>query len=106
MFVAINTILCQENYIPRFEELFSTRARAIDTMHGFQKMNVLKSSKVEGEYLVVSYWESEEQFSQWVGSTEFLEGHKRGFEDIRIAKEQGKELPMVSQFHTYTVIAS
>lgn len=106
MFVAINTIRCQNSYTTRFEELFSTRAHAIDTMPGFQKMNVLKSSEQPGEYLVVSYWDSEEEFSKWVGSSEFIEGHKRGFEDIRKAKEQGIEPPMISQFHTYKVIAS
>jgi heme-degrading monooxygenase HmoA len=41
---------------------------------------------------VISHWESEEQFKAWTSSPEFIEGHKRGFEDLRKAKEEGKPI--------------
>jgi heme-degrading monooxygenase HmoA len=104
-FVAINFISCKEHYRPRFEELFATRVKAIDRMPGFLFMNVLKPSNNEGEYLIVSYWTNEEAFNRWTKSPEFIEGHKRGFEDIRLAKERNEEPPMKSDFKTYTVIA-
>jgi heme-degrading monooxygenase HmoA len=53
----------------------------------------------------VSYWTNEEAFNRWTKSPEFIEGHKRGFEDIRLAKERNEEPPMKSDFKTYTVIA-
>ena len=105
MFVAINYISCQDSYKQRFEELFSTRAKAIDLMPGFINMMVLKPADEKGDYLIVSHWENEEDFSGWTSSPAFLEGHKRGFEDIRKAKEAGLEPPMRSSFKTYSVLA-
>lgn len=105
MFVAINYISCKEDYKLRFEELFSTRAKAIDLMPGFKFMEVLRPSDGQGEYLIVSHWESEEQFKEWTKSPAFKEGHKRGFEDIAKARQEGKEPPMASNFKTYSVIA-
>ena len=102
-FVAINYIKCEDHYRERFEQLFATRAHAIDRMPGFLNMEVLKPNE-QGEYLIVSHWESEEQFKKWTSSPEFLEGHKRGFEDIRKAREEGKTPPMTSSFKTYQVI--
>lgn len=104
-FVAVNTIDCVPGYEDRFEHLFSTRARAIDQMPGFLDMRVLRSQDEKGRYLVVSFWESKAGFDSWVGSPEFREGHKRGFEDVREAKERGEQPPMVSTFHTYEVIS-
>ncbi|HRG80582.1 MAG TPA: antibiotic biosynthesis monooxygenase [Cyclobacteriaceae bacterium] len=103
-FVAINYINCEPHYRERFEELFASRARAIDRMPGFVDMQVLRPNG-EGEYLIVSHWASEEAFKTWTTSPEFLEGHKRGFDDIRKAREQGVKPPMSSSFKTYEVIA-
>lgn len=105
MFVAINYISCIENYQERFEELFSTRAKAIDAMPGFKDMKVLKPNEPNGEYLIISHWENEEQFQTWTKSPAFLEGHKRGFEDIAKAKQAGLELPMKNSFKTYNIIS-
>lgn len=102
-FVAINYIQCEEHYRSRFEELFASRARAIDRLPGFLAMEVLKPQS-EGEYLIVSHWESEQAFRDWTRSPEFLEGHKRGFEDIRQARERGEKPPMSSSFKTYEVL--
>lgn len=104
-FVAINYISCKPHYIERFEQLFATRAKAIDTMPGFKFMEVLKPQENGDNYLIVSHWDSEEHFKTWTKSPEFIEGHKRGFEDIKIAKEKGEEPPMSSSFKTYEVIA-
>lgn len=105
-FVAVNYINCTPEYTSRFEELFSTRAKAIDTMPGFVDMAVLKPMKEGDAYLIVSYWESEEGFKSWTKSEAFLEGHKRGFADIAKAKEEGRPAPMTSDFKTYKVIAN
>ena len=104
-FVAINYINCEAHYCERFEQLFGTRAHAIDRMPGFMDMQVLKPTG-EGEYLIVSHWSSEEAFKTWTSSPEFIEGHKRGFEDIRKAREKGQKPPMSSSFKTYVVIAN
>lgn len=105
MFVAINYISCKEEYKERFEELFGTRAKAIDRMPGFRYMHVLKPNKDDCTYLIVSHWDAEEHFAKWTTSPEFIEGHQRGFLDIKEAKARGEEPPMTSDFKTYTVIA-
>jgi heme-degrading monooxygenase HmoA len=103
-FFAINYITCQPEYRERFEMLFSTRAHAIDRMPGFVRMQVLRPKSDGDPYLVVSEWANEEAFKAWMGSPEFLEGHKRGFDDVRQAKEESREPPMSSDFKTYDVV--
>lgn len=103
-FVAINYIDCTPDYVSRFEALFRSRAKAIDKLLGFRNMYVLKPSKEGDSYLVVSHWDTEENFKAWTTSPEFIEGHKRGFEDIRKAKEAGLTPPMASTFKTYHII--
>jgi heme oxygenase (mycobilin-producing) len=104
-FVAINYIDCEPHYKDRFEELFATRAHAIDKMPGFKNMRVLKPSDGNSSYLIVSFWESETAFKQWAASPEFLEGHKRGFADLSQAKAEGKNPPMRSSFKTYEILS-
>lgn len=104
-FVAINYIECHESYIERFEYLFGTRAGAIDRMPGFVRMEVLRPiDKENNTYLIVSHWENQDSFKTWTKSPEFLEGHKRGFEDIKKAREEGKAAPVRSDFKTYSVL--
>ncbi|MBV6459343.1 MAG: Heme oxygenase (staphylobilin-producing) [Fimbriimonadaceae bacterium] len=103
-FVAINYISCTQGYRERFECLFCSRAQAIDRMAGFCGMHVLRAANSDEPYLVVSYWKSKDHFDAWVGSSEFVEGHQRGFADLRRAKEQGEEPPMSSKFVTYEVL--
>ena len=105
-FVAVNYIHCDPGYRARFEELFSTRAHAIDTMPGFIDMHVLRPAKEGDAYLVVSYWSDETAFRNWTSSPAFIEGHKRGFADLAKAKEEGRPAPMNSDFKTYTIIAN
>jgi heme oxygenase (mycobilin-producing) len=105
MFVAINYITCTAAYRERFESLFATRAKAIDQMPGFIKMHVLRPTDGCSDYLIVSHWDSEEQFKTWTQSEAFREGHKRGFADISQARKEGREAPLKSEFRTYKVIA-
>lgn len=105
-FVAVNYIHCNPEYRGRFEELFGTRAKAIDTMPGFVEMHVLRPGKEDDAYLIVSYWETEEAFKDWTKSEAFIQGHKRGFEDIAKAKAEGRPAPMTSDFKTYEIIAN
>ena len=105
-FVAINYISCTPEYIERFEQLFTTRAGEIDKLPGFRNMHVLKPQRPGEDYLIVSYWDTEEQFKAWTESEEFLKGHKRGFEDIKKAREEGKTPPMTSSFKTYSILTN
>jgi heme-degrading monooxygenase HmoA len=103
-YVAINYITCKPDYRDRFEELFKTRKKAIDEFPGFRNMHVLKPTQDGDTYLIVSHWDSDESFREWTKSEAFLEGHKRGFEDIAIARKKGLEAPMRSEFKTYQIL--
>lgn len=105
-FVAVNYINCTPGYKERFEELFGTRAKAIDAMPGFIEMHVLRPGKNGDNYLIVSYWEHEGAFKEWTRSEAFIEGHKRGFADLAQAKAEGRPAPMSSDFKTYEIIAN
>jgi len=104
-FVAINYISCNESFRARFEELFATRAHAIDTMPGFINMHVLRPAGEDEDYLIVSYWETEAAFKEWTGSEAFRIGHRRGFEEIAAARAEGRPAPMTSSFKTYQIIS-
>lgn len=104
-FVAINTIHIESTYTERFELLFASRAHAIDKLPGFLRMHVLKPSDGDGAYLIMSFWNSEDDFKAWTLSPEFLEGHKRGFADLELAKKEGNNPPMRSSFKTYNTIS-
>ncbi|MDH3892157.1 MAG: antibiotic biosynthesis monooxygenase [candidate division Zixibacteria bacterium] len=104
MFVAINYISCQTEYRSRFEQLFASRAGAIDHMPGFVRMKVLRPTKQDERYLIVSEWHSEQAFKDWSKSDAFTAGHKRGFADLEAARARGDEPPMRSEFRTYEVI--
>ena len=105
-FVAINYIECKEEYVEKFEYLFKTRAGAIDKLPGFRSMNVLRPNEKDDKYLIVSYWDNEQNFKDWTSSEAFIEGHKRGFEDLKLYKEKGLEPPMKSEFRTYRILTS
>src|SRR5262245_50126021 len=96
-FVAVNFISCQDAYRDRFEMLFKSRAHAIDKAPGYRHMFVLKPDRAGGDYMVVSFWTSREAFDAWRTSPEFAEGHRRGFADVRAAKERGEQPPMTSR---------
>lgn len=104
-FVAINYIRCDSDYKERFEFLFGTRAHEVDKMPGFVSMEVLKPKKDDDNcYLILSRWDNEECFKAWMGSPEFIEGHKRGFEDVIVAKKKGRKPPVTSDFKTYSIL--
>jgi len=106
MFIAINYITCKPDYTAKFEQLFAKRAHAIDEMPGFIRMHVLRPKEEGEDYLIMSFWEDESDFKSWTKSNAFIEGHQRGFEDIKKARKAGLEPPMKSTFKTYEVFAN
>jgi heme-degrading monooxygenase HmoA len=81
-----------------------SRKKAVDTMPGFQRMEVLKPRNSEHDYLIISHWDSENFFQQWRSSSEFSQGHRRGVQDISKARKEGKKPPMTSTFKTYETL--
>ena len=105
MFVAMNRITCQPEYVERFEQLFATRAGQVDTMPGFQSFHLLRPIKASGPYIVMTFWDKKEDFESWMHSSQFTAGHSRGFADVDSARKAGTTPPMVSNMELYEKMA-
>lgn len=77
MFVVMNRLPVNPDYAELFEERFTSRAREVDKMPGFVRNQVLRPGKPEDPYIVLTVWESKEDFENWVNSDAFKRGHAR-----------------------------
>jgi heme-degrading monooxygenase HmoA len=77
MFVICNRIPVNPEFKDAFEERFADRAQMVDGMKGFVAFNLLRPT-VEGDpYVVMTFWETEEDFHAWTKSEEFKGGHAK-----------------------------
>lgn len=77
MFITMNRIPVNPEYAELFEQNFRERARLVDRMPGFIRNLVLRPQKPDQPYVVMTFWESEQHFKNWVESPEFRQGHAR-----------------------------
>lgn len=77
MIAVMNRIPVNVDFAEAFEQRFSDRAALVDGMDGFVSFRLLRPSKPEDPYIVMTFWESEEHFKAWTRSDEFKEGHAR-----------------------------
>lgn len=78
MFITMNHIPVKPEYAKHFEANFRQRARLVDRMPGFIRNLVLRPADPALEpYVVMTFWESEAHFHNWVNSPEFKEGHAK-----------------------------
>jgi len=77
MFVTMNRIFINEGYMDAFEERFRERAHEVDKMKGFIRNIVLRPKSGDDPYVVMTFWEEEEDFSAWVHSDAFIKGHAK-----------------------------
>ena len=76
MIVVMNRITVAEGREKDFEKTFEQRDRAVDSMSGFLNLEVLRPS--EGStYIVMSRWQTREDFDQWTRSEAFHAAHKK-----------------------------
>ncbi|RFA33501.1 hypothetical protein CAI16_14630 [Virgibacillus dokdonensis] len=92
--------LCQEavtvlNYIgvysekrERFEERFLQRPRMIENEQGFIAIRVLRPLQ-DDIYIVLTQWQTEEDFRNWQASTAYQHAHKNRNTQKGIDQEQG-----------------
>ena len=77
MIAVANRIYITPEYAEQFEERFRNRAHLVDGMPGFISNKVLRPTKSDQPYVVLTFWESREDFKNWVNSEEFQKGHAR-----------------------------
>ena len=77
MFVTMNRIFVSTEYASEFEKRFRNRVHAVDAMQGFIRNLVLRPKEPEQPYIVMTFWQSEQDFRNWVDSDAFKHGHAK-----------------------------
>lgn len=77
MITVANRISVNPDFAADFEERFRTRAGMVDQMPGFISNQVLRPVNPGDPYIVLTFWESREQFEAWTKSDAFVQGHAR-----------------------------
>jgi heme-degrading monooxygenase HmoA len=75
-YVVANRVFVKQQYIQEFEQRFRNRAGQINQQPGFVLMEVLKPQSEKTPYVVLTHWESEQAFQNWVGSEDFKLAHQ------------------------------
>ena len=74
--VQINLLTVPEGMGPELEKRFANRKRAVDGTPGFEGFDLLRpTSGANDRYMVLTRWESQEAFQDWLNSREFQQGH-------------------------------
>ncbi|AHW63807.1 antibiotic biosynthesis monooxygenase family protein [Corynebacterium glyciniphilum] len=63
--VKINAIDVPEGAGPELEKRFAARAHTVDSSPGFEGFQLLRPTKGDDRYFVVTTWASEEDFQTW-----------------------------------------
>ena len=100
MFVMMNRMTVPQEKREVFEQMFLSRAKAVDRRPGFLKAEILRPTE-GNEYVVMTHWESESAFNGWVGSEEYREGHKR----VSEFKGADGRMELTSKVEKYEVFA-
>lgn len=73
--VKINAIEAAPGMEAELEKRFASRAGQVENMEGFRGFQLLRPTEGGTRYFVVTQWESEEAFTNWVSSRAFTQGH-------------------------------
>jgi heme-degrading monooxygenase HmoA len=76
MYVVTNRVPVAAEWRERFEERFRKRAGQVDQQPGFVSMQVMRPEDDDSPYLVVTVWQDEQAFQNWVGSEDFKRAHQ------------------------------
>lgn len=75
-YVVANRVFVKPEYSQEFEQRFKNRAGQINQQPGFVLMQVLKPQSEDTPYVVLTHWENEQAFRNWVGSDDFKIAHQ------------------------------
>lgn len=59
------------------EKAFRSRMRAVEGHPGFQRLEVWRQERSEGEYVMVSWWDDEPSFRAYMRSADHRASHAR-----------------------------
>jgi heme-degrading monooxygenase HmoA len=87
--VRINAIQVPEGSGDELAHRFARRAGAVDNSPGFEGFELLRPTDGRDTWLVLTRWQDQQSFENWVNSPAFAHGHRSGSAD-------GGERPPVS----------
>jgi heme-degrading monooxygenase HmoA len=75
MIVVSNRLQVAKGREKDFEDRFEGRARLVENMPGFIRLEILRPIKSD-YYIVLTHWKDETSFKAWTESSEFKEAHR------------------------------
>ena len=75
MITVANRIFVKSEFGEAFEQRFRDRAGLVDRMPGFISNYVLRPVNDGEPYIVLTFWNTRQDFINWVRSDEFVKGH-------------------------------
>lgn len=75
-YVVANRVYVKQEYTHEFEARFRNRVGEIEQQPGFVLMEILKPESEGTPYVVMTHWENELAFRNWVGSDDFKLAHQ------------------------------
>lgn len=75
-YVVANRVFVKPEYFEEFENRFRNRAGQINQQPGFLRMEVLKPNSDNTPHVVLTHWENEQAFQNWVASEDFKLAHQ------------------------------
>jgi heme oxygenase (mycobilin-producing) len=75
MIVSMFQVRVPEQAVARFEQSWQQRAGRVDSMPGFRGLEVLRDGNEPGHYIILTHWETREDYERWASSPEFTAGH-------------------------------
>jgi heme-degrading monooxygenase HmoA len=76
MFIVANRIPVAQEWQGEFENRFRKRAGEIDKQPGFISMQILKPISEDVPYVVLTSWQDENAFNEWIKSEDFKLAHQ------------------------------
>jgi|YelNatPaOPRAMG01_1025707.scaffolds.fasta_scaffold00518_31 heme-degrading monooxygenase HmoA len=76
MILAQNHLQVRKEYAKQFEDAFRSSQTDMKSVAGFIRTEILRPLK-GNEYIIATYWDSMEDFNQWVGSDQFRNSHSK-----------------------------
>jgi heme-degrading monooxygenase HmoA len=74
-YVVANRVFVKQQYTEEFEQRFRNRAGQINQQPGFVLMEVLKPQSEKTPYVILTHWQNQQAFQDWIGSEDFKLAH-------------------------------
>ena len=101
MYVSMSRLRVEPERADELVRAFRRRARLVDSVDGFLRLEVWQSDREAGEVLMVSHWRDRDCFRAYMRSREHRISHGR----IDAGLKDAIALERLEHLHTYEVVA-